>query len=367
MTLIDVNDFVADDPYFDASNPMPGNDPQPVPDPQPGQTNTPKPRYTLHTSHEFFDPRPPIEWIIDGVIAAGTLSVFFGDAGSKKTWALLDMAACVLHGQDWLNFKTTKKSVLYVDEDMGKSDLDNRGEMVWRGHSLPANPFMFYTSLESIDLGNIVDQGIFEHMIRTANAGLVIVDIFRNVIPGRDENSSKDLQPVLFALRKISEKTRAAIVLIHHENKSKGYSGSTAIKGSVDLMVQVESKSGSDDVAFSILKSRKAKQFNFSAIANFVSDSFWLTASQKAVKPAAGTYNKAERFALLYLFTHGESLSTAMIAAIDPHVDPAPKSVSNAMSNLKSKGLVIRTDNGGVTAPGTYKLSQDGSLEASNL
>jgi len=367
MTLIDVNDFIADDPYFDASNPMPGNDPQPVPDPQPGQTKAPKPRYTLHTSHEFFDPRPPIEWIIDGVIAAGTLSVFFGDAGSKKTWALLDMAACVLHGQDWLNFKTTKKSVLYVDEDMGKSDLDNRGEMVWRGHSLPANPFMFYTSLESIDLGNIVDQGIFEHMIRTANAGLVIVDIFRNVIPGRDENSSKDLQPVLFALRKISEKTRAAIVLIHHENKSKGYSGSTAIKGSVDLMVQVESKSGSDDVTFSILKSRKAKQFNFSAIANFVSDSFWLTASQKAVKPAAGTYNKAERFALLYLFTHGESLSTAMIAAIDPHVDPAPKSVSNAMSNLKSKGLIIRTDNGGVTAPGTYKLSQDGNLEASNL
>jgi len=349
-----------DDPYTAASNPNGQNMPNQ------GPANMLNPRYTLHTSNEFFDPRLPIEWIVDGVIAAGTVSVFFGDAGSKKTWALLDMAVCVLHGKNWINFKTTKKNVLYIDEDMGKSDLDNRGEMVWRGHKAPSTPFMWYTSLESIDLGSKADQIAFESLIRNANAGLVIVDIFRNVIPGRDENSSKDLQPVLFALRKIAEKTGAAIVLIHHENKSKGYSGSTAIKGSVDLMVQVESKSGSDYVVFRILKSRKTKQFDFNATANFMSDSFWLSTNQNPIKPL-GTYNKAERYTLLYLFNNGESSSKDILDGIDPLIDPAPKSVSNAMSKLKNEGLVERTDNGATTAPGTYKLTPKGEQEAENL
>jgi len=325
------------------------------------------PQYALHTSQEFFEPRPPIEWIVEGVIAAGTVSVFFGDAGCKKTWALLDMAACVLHGQKWLNFKTIQKNVLYVDEDMGKSDLDNRGEMVWRGHNCPSIPSMLYTSLESIDLGNPAEQYKFEGLIRLSSAGLVIVDIFRNVIPGRDENSSKDLQPVLFALRKIAEKTRAAIVLIHHENKSKGYSGSTAIKGSVDLMVQVESKSGSDDVVFRILKNRKAKQFDFNATANFVSDAFWLTSSQKIVKPITGTHTKAERYALLYLFKNGECTSKDITDGIDPSAgDPAPHSVKNSISKLINEGLIDRTDSG-KTSKGTYKLSPKGEQEAENL
>jgi len=168
-------------------------------------------------------------------------------------------------------------------------------------------------------------------------------------------------------LRKIAEKTKAAIVLIHHENKSKGYSGSTAIKGAIDHMIQVESKTGSDDITFRIVKNRKGKSFDFGATANFMIDSFWLNPSQNPVKPISGSHNKAEKYVLLYLFNKGESTSKDILGDIDPNVDPAPKSVSNAMSELKKNGLLERTDSGKSTTTATYKLTPDGETEAENL
>jgi hypothetical protein len=84
---------------------------------------------------------------------------------------------------------------------------------------------------------------------------------------GRDENSVKDVQPVFLSLRKIAEETCAAIVVIHHANKCGSYRGSTAIKGSLDLLVSVESKTGTNEIAFRTDKAHDSLPVHFGATA----------------------------------------------------------------------------------------------------
>ncbi len=105
-----------DDPYAAASNAVDVDDPasdDAISAGQPGQTaKTPKARYEILTASQALQPQPPVEWVIDGLVSAGSVNVFFGEGGSKKTWALLDMAVCVASGKDWLDFKTRAATCL---------------------------------------------------------------------------------------------------------------------------------------------------------------------------------------------------------------------------------------------------------------
>src|SRR5687767_8856357 len=75
--------FDADyDPYIDASGPAP-------------QADTPRPRFNLLSAAQALQPQPPIQWIVENLLAEASLNIFFGEPGCKKTWALIDMAVCV--------------------------------------------------------------------------------------------------------------------------------------------------------------------------------------------------------------------------------------------------------------------------------
>ena len=66
------------------------------------------------TFQDFQQPPAPREWIVEKLFAAGSLSIVVGEAGSKKTWAMLDAAVCVALGKSWLDFATIQSPVLLV-------------------------------------------------------------------------------------------------------------------------------------------------------------------------------------------------------------------------------------------------------------
>ena len=61
-------------------------------------------RFALHTAAEALLPQPPIDWIVETLISAGTVSLVYGDPGAKKTYSMLDLAVCVAMGIPWLGF-----------------------------------------------------------------------------------------------------------------------------------------------------------------------------------------------------------------------------------------------------------------------
>lgn len=127
-------------------------------------------------------------------------------------------------------------------------------------HDIPLK----FASLEGFDMHNPNDVDKLQSLIEKTHAKVIIIDSLADIMSGKDENSVKDVQPVFLALRKISEKTQSAIIVIHHKNKNGGYRGSSAIKGAVDLLLTVK-KSGSNGIEFNIEKTRDTEPYKFGA------------------------------------------------------------------------------------------------------
>ena len=97
------------------------------------------------------------------------------------------------------------------------------------------------------------------------NFSLVIIDAFADVIPGKDENAVKEINPILIGIKKIANETNCAFIIIHHSKKGGGYRGSTAISAAVDLLVQITSSDRSPKITFKSEKNRYGKPFQFCA------------------------------------------------------------------------------------------------------
>lgn len=332
----------------------------------PDKTDAPqiKPRYQLLTACDALQPQPPIDWLVDGLISAGSVNVFYGDGGSKKTWALLDMAVCVARGADWLNFKTKAGGVLIVDEESGKRRIMRRLGDVLRGHAADNQTPIYCTSLAAFNLCEPNDIGELYNLIVSSGARLVIVDALADVMPGKDENSVKDVQPLFLALRRIAEETQAAIIIIHHSSKNGGYRGSTAIKGALDLLLSVESKTGSDEIIFKTEKARDTTAGEFTATANFMTVDpamFWLTPSDKT---AGATFNKGQKYVLRYLLENGASPMNDITGNAD---SCSERTAKNSVYSLADMGFLTRTDGGGQGVKAAYDLTDKGKETAENL
>src|SRR2546426_12257466 len=74
------------------------------------------------------EPLPPIEWLVEALIAEGDRVVLYGEFGSFKSWALPSLALHIAAGRPWLGkFPIPHaKSVLYIAEELHQRTLKRR-------------------------------------------------------------------------------------------------------------------------------------------------------------------------------------------------------------------------------------------------
>jgi hypothetical protein len=309
---------------------------------------------TLYPAAEAFKPQPAIEWIVDSLISAGSVSVVVGDPGSKKTYLCLDMGVCVAMGIEWLGFRAKKFNVLIIDEESGHTRLTLRLSKVLRGHGASENLPLFYTSFQAFDLRNEADIQRLRLLVKNIGAQLVILDALADLMPGGDENSVKDTQPVFQALRSIAESEGCAFVVIHHTNKEGKYRGSSAIKAAVDCLYKIKSEYDSNEIKFSCEKSRDSMVKPFEATAHFEPLQFWLSASTANFK-ALANFNKSEKAVLQFLMNQPEN--KALFTDIKKGVKKlSGKDVEHGLYSLKNRGFVNRMDQGGKGTPALYQV-----------
>lgn len=327
----------------------------PAPSPT-GQRPEQKKGYTLHTAAEALEPQPLIEWVIDRLFSAASVSIIVGEPGSKKTYTMLDAAVCVAHGIKWLDFDTRQSPVLIIDEESGNRRMLRRLGEVLRGHLADEKTPIYFTTLERFQPAQLVDELAIEAAIKESGARFVIIDALADVMLGGDENSVKDVQPVMATLRNIAERTQASIVLIHHINKGGTYRGSSAIKAAVNVMLLVESKSGESEIAFSIEKAGDSEPFKFAARAIFDGDQVYLSSVEPTAK--AEHFSKGELYVLRYLKTHDGEAPLVEIAA---HADTVSGgTATNAARSLAGRGYTQRVDAGGKGDRAVYALTDKG-------
>jgi RecA-family ATPase len=294
--------------------------------------------YEIRDASYALIPHPPIDWIVEQLISEGSVNLFYGEPGVKKTFSLLPMGVCVALGKPWLGINTTACNVLIIDEESGDRRLALRLDASLRGEFGDEATPILYVSLVGFNLDKKIDAIELQELIDNTNAGLVIIDTLADIMEG-DENSKQDVQPVFSTLRKVTELTGSAIVVIHHSNKKSGYRGSSAIKGALDLMIKIESEEGSNWIEFKCEKSRDTMVTTFYATAHWSGDQFYLEAAepQEKVKPLS----KSQSYVLRYLTQHGpSSIPDIQSAAYSCSANAA----RNAVFNLVELGKIYRTN-----------------------
>ena len=329
-----------------------------IDDPQPAQP-TKKERYEILTAAHFSEPQPPIDWTVDGLISAGSVNVVFGEPGAGKTWALFDLALSVAMGEPWLGMTTTRGPVLIIDEESGKRRLSRRMGEAMRGHDAGADVPIMAVSLAGFDLGKPNDYGEIYNLIKSTGARVVIIDALADIMPGRDENAVKDTAPIFLSLRKIAEDTQAAIIVIHHANKTGGYRGSSAIKGAIDLLLSVEKKNDSNNLTFKTEKARDTTAGAFGATMNFMDDKFWLTKSE--YEKTTAEYNSGCRFVMRYLAANTNGTMDAIQGSADGCSENAAR---KSVYFLVNDGIIERVNPGGKGSLAIYALTEKGKKAA---
>ena len=314
-------------------------------------TRTPK----VYTAEDALQEQPPIDWIVKDFIAPGSLVMFAGEPGSKKTWALLDMAVCVSLGETWLEYETRQGVVLIVDEESGTRRLKRRIGQAIKGHPPLRKPPLVFTSLFAFNMTQPDDVNQLQLLIQEQGAQLVIIDTLADIMPGKDENAVKDVQPVFLALRKIAEVTTSAIVLIHHTSKAGGYRGSSAMAGAVDLLVEVSSTDDKPFINFKTTKERDIERVKFAARLDINDDRAYLVKAD--LLETGNRLSDGQLHVLQYLKDNGASKVEDITAAA---ATCSPGTARKELYKLAKGEMITRHDKGNRGGDATYVVTEAG-------
>jgi hypothetical protein len=218
-------------------------------------------KYRVHSAEEFTD-RPPIRWMIKGVLPRdGELIVLYGAPGSGKSLCALDMTMSLVQGAPWRGRKVNKARVLYIAAE-GAEGVAQR---------LKAYSMHHGTSLEGLPLGIISDapnlmieedaSELVKSIIDAGGGDVIVADTWAQVTPGANENSGEDMGLALKHCRAIRKATGAIVLLIAHTGKdaSRGIRGWSGLNGAANTTLEVLREDDSPTRAVKVTKQKDGR------------------------------------------------------------------------------------------------------------
>lgn len=196
---------------------------------------------------------PPIEWVVKYFVPRPSVVVMFGKPKHKKTLVVLDMCNHIAIGEKWMSSPNGRDGidvnpmrVVWVDLENGSSLMKRR--MKAFSKALASEPmrgqFQAYSMPDPwLDLSKPEDvTAMIERIQAIGNVGVLVIDHLGQVFGSIDENSPLASQ-VMGAIRRISEATNTAILLIHHAKKGQGKDGGAPedmLRGSGAILAGVD-------------------------------------------------------------------------------------------------------------------------------
>lgn len=217
---------------------------------EPGQKNCPDLNNNFFsTIQEIMASKPTSNWLINKFLQQNSLALIFGEPGSFKTFAVIDMGLCIAAGKEWAGYKTKQGPVFYLAGE-GRGGIDKRIQ-AWCQHNEIIDPkFPFFVS-NHVTLLNEDEQA--ELLVNHINAledahgkpSLIVVDTLSRHNSG-DENSSKDMAVFVEKVGKYLLSKKCCVLLVHHTGlkDKKRARGSSTIKGALDWEYNISAING---------------------------------------------------------------------------------------------------------------------------
>lgn len=199
-------------------------------------------------------------WMIEGVWQKSSHGMIAGEPKTYKSVIATDMAVSVASGNDFLGkFPVHHQGpVMYIQEENSPWLVKDRllkittsrglmnGKAEVKGKTIkikyPPELPMYFLNNMGFDFTSRDDRDFLEESIKDIRPVLVIFDPLYLMLGGTDENSSKDIRPVLNWLLHIRYTYKTSVIILHHWNKAgKSERGGQRMLGSVLFHGWVES------------------------------------------------------------------------------------------------------------------------------
>lgn len=204
-------------------------------------------------------------WRIKNIIPLEGFVILASPSGEKKTWLALEMARCVTEGIQFLGdegFETLPGNVLYVDQEMSRSELQRRGRLL---KLFPIKNKLWFVSQSELNLDDDGTRAWLIDFINTNRIIVVFVDTFRAVAGGLREEKAEEIRRFFNSLKPLKDQ-EVAIVFLDHCRKPSQYEGRVPKKeqlfasqdklASVEVLLMIRSEERSEEIRVHQLKNR---------------------------------------------------------------------------------------------------------------
>ncbi|CAG9247101.1 DNA primase [Burkholderia cepacia] len=187
---------------------------------------------------------PPDE-LVQGLITVGSASVLYGDSNSGKTFFVIDMAAAIARGAEWLGRRTEPGMILYLAAESPAS-VKARLQAYQRYHRVMVPNFAIVQNAVNLFDGDGDADAIIQTVRQLeANRGkkvrLIVGDTLARMSAGANENAGQDMGLVIERFDRIRSECQAHFLLIHHSGKAAaaGARGWSGIRAAVDTEIEI--------------------------------------------------------------------------------------------------------------------------------
>lgn len=203
------------------------------------------------------------KYLVDGLIPNG-LSILSGAPKVGKSWMMLWLSLRISQGKDVWGMKTNKCDVLY----MSLEDPFHRIQERLFDIAEDVSDNLYFTN-GSDKLNNGFQAQIYKHMDDHPETGLIIIDTLQKIKSCSDGNamSYADDYETISTLKKIADRYRIGIIVIHHLRKMKDkddpfnqISGTNGLAGAADSIFVLTKEQRVDDTAVMIAVGRDIEQ-----------------------------------------------------------------------------------------------------------
>jgi len=188
-----------------------------------------QPAFSLTDAVELLDKSPEkFDWLVAGLLPMATTALLYAEGGTGKTLLANSIIQAVTCGQNWNGFPTRHGKVLLVQTDEPSIVTAQNLKIAGFQASLPPGQLFINSNWQFTQMQQLREA------IESHRPVLVVIDsLTSSNRTATVEEKDVEYARCLYDLRDIAMELGVAILVLHHENKTGGVRGSTAIKANV--------------------------------------------------------------------------------------------------------------------------------------
>jgi hypothetical protein len=199
---------------------------------------------------ELFDDLEPAkqQWTVKGLWPRNGVCFIAGPSMSGKSFWTTRALANVVQGEPVLGRKSKSCGVVYIPSE-GAGGARNRLKAMRREIGPLGAAFEFIGQAPNLtdpddveDLKAVLEEAKASMARQGIRLGIVAIDTLSASIPGADENTAKDMSPVLAALQALAQELDLVVVVVAHTGKDaeRGLRGWSGLMANADGLIMLD-------------------------------------------------------------------------------------------------------------------------------